>query len=198
MTMMSLTAYADTHASSRQAATKWRDRGYVVMIDDKVDVEASDAKMQAAAKGRFRVKAHGGRRTTGERGVIDRPGLGYVGGAEVGLPAPPAAEPDPWKGWHRLGNPNTASDGMRQLLAIGDDEAIDDMLDHLDFRDWEEACTMAGWFQWVGTASPQIAKDLGIADARAVEKVLRAHVLARLAALEVDEADISDPRLKPR
>jgi hypothetical protein len=198
MTLASLTAYAETHGVRKQSAAEWKSRGYLVMRGDKVDVEASDAKMEAAAKGRFRVKAHGGRRTTGERGLIDRPALGYVGGVTIELPAPPEPKPDPWKGWHRLGNPNTASDAMRELLAIGDEEAIGEMLDHLDFRDWGEASTMAGWDRWPSAAAASLAEELRISDVAKVEAALRRLVRERLATLDIDEADVTDPRLSPR
>jgi hypothetical protein len=195
MTLMSLTAYAATHSASRQAAKKWQDRGYLVMQGDQVDAAASDAKMQAAGKGRFRVKAHGGRRTEGVRGLIDRPGMGYVAGKPVEvLPAP-----SPWAGWHRLGNPNTMSTQLRTWIESGDEADRVEALDAADHAAWDEACKDAGWDRWPGGIAAAVAADLGIPGrVDAVQAVLHRHVRARLASLEIFEQDLTDPRLTPR
>jgi len=195
MTLMSLTAYAATHNASRQAAKKWQDRGYLVMRGEQVDDEASDAKMQAAGKGRFRTKAHGGRRVEGERGLIDRPGMGYVAGKRVA--ASPA--PLPWVGWHRLGNPNTLSGHLRTWIKSGDETDQAEALDAADHAAWDEACKDAGWDQWPASIAAAVAADLGIPErAGAVQAALHRQVRARFASLEIFEGDLQDPRLIPR
>ena len=199
MTLMSLTAYAATHGASRQAAKKWQDRGYLVMQGDQVDAAASDAKMEGACKGRFRVKAHGGRRTPGARGLIDRPGLGYVAGQRL----PPAtltpAVAQTHVGWHPLDNPHTLTDALRVAIDSGDEADRAEALDLADFVSWDEACQNAGWDQWPAKAAAAIAADLGIAgQVDAVRAVLHRHVRARLASLDRFEADLADPRLTPR
>jgi len=57
MTLLSLGAYGKAHGASRQAATKWRDRGVLVLDGDKVDVAKSDARMRDAGLGRFKDEA---------------------------------------------------------------------------------------------------------------------------------------------
>lgn len=57
MTLLSLTAFAKTHAASRQAAGKWKTKGALVFNGDFVDVEASDAQLRNAGLGRFRSEA---------------------------------------------------------------------------------------------------------------------------------------------
>lgn len=57
MQTVSLNAYAKQHGASPQAATKWKSKGYLVFVDGKVDVAASDAKMKDAGLGRFGAKA---------------------------------------------------------------------------------------------------------------------------------------------
>ena len=49
--LISLSAYGERHGVSRQAVTKWRLRGRIVMQGELVDVAASDARMRAAGKG---------------------------------------------------------------------------------------------------------------------------------------------------
>lgn len=57
MTLLSLTAYAATHGTSRQAASKWKTKGALVFSGDLVDVEASDDRMREAGLGRFKTAA---------------------------------------------------------------------------------------------------------------------------------------------
>ena len=57
MTLLSLTAYARTHGSSRQAAQKWRAKGALVMDGEKVDLESSDARLRSLGLGRFKQDA---------------------------------------------------------------------------------------------------------------------------------------------
>jgi hypothetical protein len=189
---MTLAAYARTHDTSRQAAAKWQSRGYLVMLDGLVDVAASDAKMEAGAKGRFRVKAHGGRREAGVRGVIDRPGLGISAGGRKG-------PPNPWVGWHRVDNPVALSANVRAMIEAGDQESIDDALDALDHSEWENACTALGWDRWPEAAAAAIAEDLGLVGREeALREALHQQVRARLASLDIEERDLADTRLKPR
>lgn len=55
----SLTKYGERHRVSKTAATKWRDRGNLVMAGDLVDVAASDARMKSMGKGPFATKQRG-------------------------------------------------------------------------------------------------------------------------------------------
>lgn len=57
MTLLSLTAYAKTHGASRQAASKWRKNGVLVLVGEFVDVEKSDARMRDNGLGRFKLEA---------------------------------------------------------------------------------------------------------------------------------------------
>jgi hypothetical protein len=54
VTLVSLAAYAAMHDASKQAATKWKSRGLLTIVDGKVDVERSDRAMRGAAAGRFK------------------------------------------------------------------------------------------------------------------------------------------------
>lgn len=193
MTLLSLTAYGRTHDASRQAAAKWQQRGYLVMDGSMVDAEASDAQMENFGKGRFRIKAHGGRRQAGVRGVVDRPGLDQAPPS----PAPPPAD-EPWNGWHRAGNPNTLSTAIREAIESGDPDDLDDALDGVDYAAWDEASKDAGWDRWPATAAAAIASELGIDDQAKVREVLHRHVTIRLADLGCSPEDVADPRLHPR
>lgn len=55
MPLLSVSAYAATHAASKQAAAKWKAKGVLVMSGVLVDAEASDQKMRNAGLGRFKV-----------------------------------------------------------------------------------------------------------------------------------------------
>lgn len=57
MTLLSLTAYANTHGASRQAAAKWKSKGALVFSGDLVDVTASDGRMRNLGLGRFKAGA---------------------------------------------------------------------------------------------------------------------------------------------
>ncbi|RSU46333.1 hypothetical protein [Sphingomonas sp. S-NIH.Pt15_0812] len=59
MTLMSLTAFAATHGTSRQAASKWKAKGFLKLRGDQVDVEASDQRLRDAGLGRFKAEAAG-------------------------------------------------------------------------------------------------------------------------------------------
>lgn len=52
-TLVSRAEFARQHGASKQAATKWEARGALVIVDGKVNVEASDKKMMFAGLGRF-------------------------------------------------------------------------------------------------------------------------------------------------
>jgi len=52
--LLSLTAFAATHGASRQAATKWKKSGVLVLSGDLIDADKSDRKMRAAGLGRFK------------------------------------------------------------------------------------------------------------------------------------------------
>lgn len=54
MGLLSLTAFAATHGASRQAATKWKKSGVIVLSGDLIDADKSDRKMRAAGLGRFK------------------------------------------------------------------------------------------------------------------------------------------------
>lgn len=54
MGLLSLTAFAATHGASRQAATKWKKSGVLVLSGDLIDADKSDRKMRAAGLGRFK------------------------------------------------------------------------------------------------------------------------------------------------
>ena len=71
MTELSLPAFAKTHGVWKSAAQKWRDAGHLVMRGSKVQVEASDAKLQEASLGRYGTRqraaaAGGGEETPAE------------------------------------------------------------------------------------------------------------------------------------
>ncbi|MGW8134172.1 hypothetical protein ACWGNZ_00840 [Sphingomonas zeae] len=204
MTLMSLTAYAATHRATRQAAKKWQDRGYLVMQGEQVDAEASDAKMEVAGKGRFRTKAHGGRRVEGERGLIDRPGLGIVGGVTA-RPAAPTLEP-----W-RSDDPTIFGVVLRtKVLALaeevqgsmGVDVDVSVLLDLADGAiqyEWFERCQTKGWYEWPQAIAATIAKDIGApALASAIAASLQRHTVARLTALHLGPEDFTDPSLTAR
>lgn len=52
-TLVSRAEFARQHGVSKQAVTKWEARGVIVIVDGKVNVEASDKKMMFAGLGRF-------------------------------------------------------------------------------------------------------------------------------------------------
>ena len=53
--LASLADYGARHGMTKQAAAKWKTRGYLVLQGEMVDVEASDTKMKACAKGPWNV-----------------------------------------------------------------------------------------------------------------------------------------------
>jgi hypothetical protein len=53
MTIESYADYARRHSVSRKQVCTWKQRGYLVTINDRVDVEKSDAKLRSAGLGRF-------------------------------------------------------------------------------------------------------------------------------------------------
>jgi len=53
---LTLAEYAATHGAGGPAATKWKSRGLLTMTGGKVDVEASDVRMERAMTGRFNPK----------------------------------------------------------------------------------------------------------------------------------------------
>ena len=53
MAFVSMAEYAKQHGASKQAASKWKARGCLKIIDGKVDVAASDRIMAHAGLGRF-------------------------------------------------------------------------------------------------------------------------------------------------
>ncbi|WP_174296524.1 hypothetical protein [Sphingomonas bacterium] len=57
MALISLTAFAKAHGVSRQAATKWKTTGALVLSGSLVDVDASDQRMRNAGLGRFKPPA---------------------------------------------------------------------------------------------------------------------------------------------
>lgn len=53
MALASMAEYAKMHGASKQAATKWKAKGCLKIVDGKIDVEASDRIMMHAGLGRF-------------------------------------------------------------------------------------------------------------------------------------------------
>lgn len=76
-TLVSRAEFARQHGASKQAASKWETRGALVIVDGKVNVEASDKKMMFAGLGRF-----------ADRGAAKR-------ADEKPRASPQAAKPDP-------------------------------------------------------------------------------------------------------
>ena len=54
MATCSLAAFAKRHGVSKQAATKWKTRGVLVLSGDLVDVAASDRRMKSAGLGLYK------------------------------------------------------------------------------------------------------------------------------------------------
>jgi len=176
MTLMSLTAYGATHQVTRQAAKKWADAGYLVMIDGRVDAEPSEERMRAAGKGRYRLKGHGGRRTAGVRGGIDRPGF-----ATAEREKDEESYPDLVRA--RTASPIGCAAEIEALALATplDKEALLEELDTLAWCDFETERQMAEWYRWPPRVSRGLADELGIPDkAQAVEAALRSLIVARL------------------
>src|SRR5690242_15322499 len=51
MALVSLAKFGALHGVSKQAASKWKARGLLVLADGKVDVEASNARLKRLRKG---------------------------------------------------------------------------------------------------------------------------------------------------
>lgn len=51
MTLLSLAKFGALHGVSKQAAAKWKSRGLLVMVDGKIDVDASNAKLKTLRTG---------------------------------------------------------------------------------------------------------------------------------------------------
>jgi hypothetical protein len=63
MTLITITAYAESHGMKRQAAQNWIKRGFLRLSGKLVDVEASDRALRNAGLGRFKIDAQGARPT---------------------------------------------------------------------------------------------------------------------------------------
>lgn len=57
VTLVARAEYARAHGVSKAAAQKWEKRGLLVVVDGKINVEASDRKMMHAGMGRFSNRA---------------------------------------------------------------------------------------------------------------------------------------------
>ncbi len=57
MTLLSITAYAETHSMKRQAVQNWIKRGFITLSGKLVDVRASDEALRKAGLGRFKSAA---------------------------------------------------------------------------------------------------------------------------------------------
>ena len=57
MTLLSITAYAETHGMKRQAVQNWVRRGFITLSGKRVDVRASDEALRKAGLGRFKSAA---------------------------------------------------------------------------------------------------------------------------------------------
>lgn len=54
MNTASLSCFGRLHGVSKQAVAKWKADGYLVLVDGKIDVDASDDRLRGAKLGRYR------------------------------------------------------------------------------------------------------------------------------------------------
>lgn len=57
MSLLTITAYAETHGMKRQAVQNWVKRGFITLSGKMVDVPASDEALRKAGLGRFKTEA---------------------------------------------------------------------------------------------------------------------------------------------
>jgi hypothetical protein len=179
MILMTITDYAATHNAQRQAAKKWADKGALVMVGAKVDAEASDVRMKAADLGRFRLRAHGGRRAAGVHGKVDRPAMTDT----ATLAERAFAEEYPHLVRARSAIPNGCVATIERIACpeAPDEIELFEMLDAIALGDFEADAEMAEWHRWPTRIAASVAKELGIPKrADALEAALRRRIIERL------------------
>lgn len=180
MTLASLKEYGKLHGRSRQAATRWRDKGALVMRGDLVDVTRSDAKMKGAGLGRFRVSSHGGRRKKGVSGLVDRPG------AEPSPALPMSEAVTPFQAKliaYREAVPTSLGVQIEREIAglPGDLAELRDIAETVVCWELTEQEETVGWLDWAERAAAAIAADMGIGErSKQLGEVLSRHVLRQL------------------
>lgn len=173
MTLLSLTAYARTHGTSRQAAQKWRAKGALVMDGDKVELEASDVRMRSAGLGRFKDGA--GNQVAGEKSATEsgdslQERL-FAGVVLTKVDAESVKE---------------SALALKHLVAVRKEAGQLLEADAVERIVFEEAQkTRDAWLNFPSRVAPLLAADLGV-DAGLIAEALTAHVHQQL-------EDLGDP-----
>jgi hypothetical protein len=207
---VSIAAFARSHNKSKQAAAKWKVRGYLVMDGAFVLVAESDAKLKGARLGRFadgadesapakaapvRAVTTGGRQrvereaTSGD-GLGDQPELDLKDFSENVLAGRfstrAQAEQVKENGLalkHLLDGHKKAGELIETTVA----EAIF----FEEFRGVRDS-----WLNWPTRVAPFVAADLGVETEKVVE-VLTAHVYKHLSDLGEPDPEFREPGTSP-
>lgn len=170
MTSLSLTAYARTHGAQRQATQKWRAKGVLVMDGEKVDVEASDAKMRGAGLGRYNPDARQpvARKIDPSAGGDSLEERLFAGNVLTKVEAESVKE---------------SALALKHLVAVRKEagqllEA--DAVERVVFEEAQKA--RDAWLNFPSKVAPMLAADLGV-DAGLIAEALTAHVHRQLESL---------------
>jgi hypothetical protein len=194
---MTLAAFARNHGLSRQAASKWKAGGYLVIEDGLVIVTESDARLKAAGLGKY---AGGNARPRSRPGALPQDGAGAVEAALDEI------EDDPLDGGNltrfvsEMGQGRTATLAdaatikenalalKHTLVALKLQKKLID-IDVAETLFFEEArAARDAWLNFPSRVGPLMAAELGIEPDRLVE-VLNAHVHQQLHDLGKPEVD---------
>lgn len=200
MKLLSLSAYGKTHGASRQAATKWRDKGVLVMKGANVDADKSDGRMRDAGLGRFKKEAEEAqpRRATARRNQR-RPAAATAAAIDEAVTDLEAAGADGEIDLEQLSDfmagllegrfqskANAAAIkenalALKHLLAAQRDAGLLVELETAEsviFEDRRKA--RDAWLNWPVRIGPLLAADLGIEDAGPLVEALKRNVHEQL------------------
>lgn len=201
MALVSLAEYASQHGVSKQAAGKWKAKGYLVFREEKVDVERSDRVLEHAGLGRFKTDNPADKRQP--------PPVVEVDPLDNLVVAPPADLPidDEAAVADFIGNLLTGKYASLPMAATVKENALAaTRLLELQRKsgqlvDLETAQTVyfdmarsarEAWLAFPTRIGPLLAADLGVEPEKLVE-ALTAHVHQQIAELGEPEPDFPPP-----
>jgi len=199
MALASQAEFAALHGVSRKTATIWKQSGLLVFSGDKVDVEASDARLREKRVGRFKD-------VTGAA-AVPLPAGNKGGNA---LPVTPSADADPdavvasldeFIGKVLAGDFATLLEAERvKENALALKHVLDARQKAGALVDIETATTVLfevsraardSWLNWPARVGPLLAADLGL-EADKVTEALTTHVHKHLEELGEPEVEFTD------
>ena len=172
--------FAERHGVSRQRVSKWKQHGYLVMVDDAVDIAASDRKLKDAGLGKFKSQSPSKPKAQTERpspkSGVGKPKFNPENDAAAALEAGAQNVVSMAEAERRK---NVALAEKREIeVALLKQELVDRRAaEHLAFslaREHHDS-----WINWPARASAKIAAELGV-EHRKVAATLEKHVRLEL------------------